>query len=79
MQCPIRKSFTTGLREAHPLQAMFSVYSTQLKYGGEFTQPSLSASSAAFLTFAAEPGDVDGRLGIAPAALAVVRVLQAKK
>ena len=30
------------------------------------------------LTFAAEPGDVDGGLRVAPAALAVVRVLRAK-
>ena len=32
-----------------------------------------------FLTFPAEPCDVDGRLCVAPAALAVVRVLQEAK
>ena len=48
-----------------------------MRLGGKFTQPSPMAS-VIYLTFAAEPGDVDGGLRVAPAALAVVRVLRAK-
>ena len=39
----------------------------------------MSTSNRLGHTFAAEPGDVDGGLCVAPAPLAVVRVLQAGK